>query len=43
MERLVMRDIEGKALRERTTEPGGEGVSITKDKVKATFALARGR
>ena len=37
-----MRDIEGKALRERATEPGGEGVSIMKDEVKAKLTLASG-
>jgi len=29
-----MRDIEGKAPREKATEPGGEGVSMMKDEVK---------
>jgi hypothetical protein len=38
---MVMRDIEGKALRERATELGSEGVSIVKDEVKAKLALAR--
>ena len=42
MERMVMRDIEGKALREKATEPGGEGVSIMKDEVKANLAVAGG-
>jgi hypothetical protein len=37
---MVMRDIEGKAL--RATEPGGEGVSIMKDEVKAMLAAASG-
>ena len=37
-----MRDIEGKALRKRATEPGGEGVSIMKDEVKAKLAPASG-
>ena len=41
MERMVMRDIEGKALREKATELGGKGVSIMKDEVKAKLALAR--
>ena len=40
MERMVMRDIEGKALRERATEPGGEEVSIMKDEVKAKLPSA---
>jgi hypothetical protein len=31
---MVMRDIEGKALRERATETGGEEVSIIKAEVK---------
>ena len=34
--------IEGKALRERATEPGGEGVSIIKYEVKATLAPGSG-
>jgi hypothetical protein len=34
MERMVVRDIEGKALREKGDWPGGEGVSIMKDEVK---------
>ena len=34
-----MRDIEGKALREKATEPGGEGVSIMKDEVEAKLAF----
>jgi hypothetical protein len=42
MERMVMRDIEGKALREKGAEPGGEGVSIMKDEVKANLAVASG-
>jgi hypothetical protein len=42
MERMVMRDMEGKALRERATEPGGEGVSIMKDEMKAKVALTSG-
>ena len=37
---MVMRDIEGKALRERATEPGGEEVSIMKDEVKAKLPPA---
>jgi hypothetical protein len=31
MERMVMSDIEGKALRERVTELGSEGISIMKE------------
>ncbi len=38
---MVMRDIKGKALKEKATELGGKGVSIMKDEVKAKLALAR--
>jgi len=41
MERMVMSDIEGKALRERVTELGSEGISIMKEDMKAKLALAR--
>ena len=34
MERMVMSDIEGKALRERVTELGSEGISIMNEELK---------
>jgi len=36
-----MSDIEGKALSERATELGSEGISIMKEEMKAMLALAR--
>jgi hypothetical protein len=40
MERMVISDIEGKALRERVTELGSEGISIKKAEMKTDRAAA---
>jgi hypothetical protein len=40
MERMLMSDIEGKALGERASELGSEGVSIMKDEMRATLGSA---